>query len=526
MVRLRKDSRGNYVARKRLPDEVRQEYGELHGQSHEVKFHAPASTKRQEAERQFHEWKAETDARIAAIRAQHKGEGIPLTRHQARALAGKWYDWFLARHTASDKDLEQARDQVQDAMREAVGEKRWEENHPDELWEQDEELRKAVRPVLADVGETSQFLAAEAQVLDNNAREQFLDFLYKDLAEALRRLVRHSEGDYSPDTYRERFPKFDSAASGDTPVQVFDRWCLETKRAAGTVESWQYVFREMERHFMGRTAASITAEEAQSWVKSLVTDERGARTVHNTWITASRAVFGWAVEHKQLPRNSFEKAKVTIPKRTRLRETQAFYPDEQQTILNAALKIEGTSKPDAAARRWVPWLCAYTGARVGEITQLRGCDLLKRDETYALRITPEGGTTKDGNARVVPLHEHLVEQGFVDFARDLGDGPLFYKPAGNGKVGTPTKPTKPRYQQARQRLAAWVRSLGITEPSLQPNHAWRHTFKQIADHAGITERTSNYITGHAQKNVGATYGAPTLPQMADAMKKFPRYLLE
>ena len=27
-----------------------------------------------------------------------KGEGAPLTRQQARALAGEWYDWFVARH--------------------------------------------------------------------------------------------------------------------------------------------------------------------------------------------------------------------------------------------------------------------------------------------------------------------------------------------------------------------------------------------------------------------------------------------
>ena len=143
--------------------------------------------------------------------------------------------------------------------------------------------------------------------------------------------------------------------------------------------------------------------------------------------------------------------------------------------------------------------------------QLRGIDVVERDGVYALRITPEAGTVKGRKPRVVPLHEHLIEQGFLDFAAKHGDRPLLH-PLGRA--------------QARQRLAEWVRSLGISHKELQPNHAWRHTFKQIADHAGITERTSNYITGHAQKNVGATYGAPTLPQMADALKMFPRYVLE
>jgi integrase len=306
---------------------------------------------------------------------------------------------------------------------------------------------------------------------------------------------------------------------------LFDRWCAEGERKHGTIESWQYVFREMERHFEGRAVASIRHDEAQAWVKSLVTPERSARTVHNTWITASKAVCRWAVEHNFLPCNPFENAKVTVPKRIRLRETPAFYPEEQRTILKAALKIEDTSKPDNAARRWVPWLCAYTGARVGEITQLRGSDVIKRDGTHALRITPEAGTVKSGTTRLVPLHEHLLEQGLCSFVLACGDAPLFYKPAPKGK-GEESKLRKPRYHQARQRLAAWVRSLGITDPSLQPNHAWRHTFKQIADRAGISERVSDVITGHAPKTVGAGYGPAVFDDMVEAVKKFPRYAVE
>jgi integrase len=517
MVKLRKDSRGNYVARKRLPDDVRQDYGRLYGQSHEVKFHAPASTKRQDAERQFHEWEAETNARIAALRAQQTGEGVPLTRRQARALAGEWYEWFLARHSSSEKDWQQACDQVQDAMREAIGEKRWAENDPNELWEHDEELREAMRPVLADVGETAQFIAAKAVVPNNEARDVFLDFLYRDLAAALKRLMRMSEGDYSPDEYRKLFPKSEDADSGLRPAQLFGQWAQEREAAAGTVEGWQYVFREMGEHFKDRSAASITPDEARRWIAGMISPSRRAGTVCNTWLNASDTVFGWAAKHKRIPRNAFADVNVTVPKRTKLRDTQAFYPEEQRVILKAALGTADTTTPDGAARRWAPWLCAYSGARVGEITQLRGIDVVERDGAHALRITPEAGTVKGRKPRFVPLHEHLIEQGFLDFAARHGDRPLFY---------TPRESRKPPYAQARQRLAEWVRSLGILHKELQPNHAWRHTFKQIADHAGITERTSNYITGHAQKNVGATYGAPTLPQMADAMKKFPRYILE
>jgi hypothetical protein len=302
MVSLSQNNSGKYTARKRIPDDVRDEYGRLYGASYEAKFTAPADTKRRDAERQFHEWQAEVDTRVAAIRARRTGEGIPLSRQQARALAGEWYDWFLARHSSGNGDWEQVLNHVQDAMQIAVGERRWQENHPDELWEQDEQLRKAVRPVLADAGETSQFLAIKAMVLNNEARDLFLDFLYRDLAAALKLLIRRSEGDYSPDKYRERFPKFEGTDSGETPTQLFERWVAERKPTASSIESWQYVFRAMAECFKDRSAASIRADEAQEWISSLVTQERSARTVDNTWIAASKTIFGWAVEHKHVNR--------------------------------------------------------------------------------------------------------------------------------------------------------------------------------------------------------------------------------
>jgi integrase len=191
--------------------------------------------------------------------------------------------------------------------------------------------------------------------------------------------------------------------------------------------------------------------------------------------------------------------------------------------LRAALRITDTDTPDNAAKRWVPWLCAYTGARPGEITQLRGGDVIERDGLHALRITPEAGAVKGRKARVVPLHEHLIAQGLLGFVAQHGAGPLFYRGAKHDDNTDPLKAKKPRYVQARQRLAAWVRSLGVSDEELSPNHAWRHSFKQIADRAGISERMSDYITGHAHKTEGAAYGAPILNDMAEALKKFPRY---
>jgi integrase len=157
------------------------------------------------------------------------------------------------------------------------------------------------------------------------------------------------------------------------------------------------------------------------------------------------------------------------------------------------------------------------------MTQLRGADLIERDGIHGLRITPDAGTVKNKKTRIVPIHDHLIEQGFLEFVKGHGAGPMFYRVAKEEGIDDPLNAKKPRYAQARQRLADWVRDLGVADPELLPNHAWRHTFKQIADRAGISERMSDYITGHAHKSAGAGYGAPILSDMAQALNRFPRY---
>ena len=64
----------------------------------------------------------------------------------------------------------------------------------------------------------------------------------------------------------------------------------------------------------------------------------------------------------------------------------------------------------------------------------------------------------------VPLHEHLIEQGFLRFVQQSGKGPLFYKERKEGLGdGDPTNPRKPRYVKTREYVAAWVRQLGVDD---------------------------------------------------------------
>jgi integrase len=291
-----------------------------------------------------------------------------------------------------------------------------------------------------------------------------------------------------------------------------------------TVNRWRGVFQQLETEFAGRSAGSITLEEAQDWTDKLVTTERSAVTVRDVWVVAARTVFAWSVKRRYLTQNPFKTVHVSVPRKKVSRPQKAFNTDEIQTILRAALTIIDKTTASGAARRWVPRLCAYTGARVGEIMQLRGLDIIEQDGVKVIAIRPEAGTLKTGMGRVVPLHEHLIEQGFLTFVASRHNGPLFYN---QSKAELPesaaTNPKKPRAARARERLAMWIRSLGINDKEVRPNHAWRHSFKQIAARKGIPDGMSDHLTGHAPASVARGYGAPTVPDMAAALKKFPRY---
>jgi integrase len=393
--------------------------------------------------------------------------------------------------------------------------------------------------VLADIGETAQFLAAKRIALTNASRDLFLDWLWHDLSAALQWLERRAHGDYSPDKYTERFPKdAQGHDSGLTPWQLFELWVKERNPAAGTVENWRYMLRALNDDFEGRSAGSIQPEEAAAWLLKRVTANspndtkagkrtRSARTVKNTTVRAVNTVLRWAVSKKHLARNPFEHAAdaLTVSKRPTLRDTQAFTPEEARTILSAASVIKTFRQRDDAARRWAPWLCAYTGARVGEITQLRKADVIERGGIHALKITPEAGTVKNARARLVPLHEHLIAQGFLTYVGQHGDGPLFYRPRPTTTAVEidPLKRKKPPGAQVRQRLAEWVRELGLTDAELLPNHAWRHTFKAVGRSVGISDKVLDDICGHASASTGQEYGRASPEEMAAAIRRFPRY---
>jgi integrase len=538
MTTLTRNKSGEFVARKGIPQDVRQTYSQLYGLGWEVRLTLPAHLTEAEAKARLAEWLAEIETRIETLRATAKGKGQPLTQMQARALAGRWYHWFTQQHQANPGDPKHWREAhdilIWNVIRPHAPDEYEENPGADTSWEWSKapEVREAIRPTVAQVARVASFLIDEKIVLNADAYALFVDAVSDNLLHALPLLARWAAGDYSPDETPLSFPEWRPSGPAAVtpcgtwdnqldPVQLWETFVPASALAEGSVERWQSVFRKLKADFPNRGVGTITNDEAQKWITGLIGKERTAGTVKDVWLPAAKRVFGWAAKYKHIAANPFKDVSVEKPKKITTRH-KWFEQDEIALILKAASAHTNPQTTAERARRWVPWLLAYTGARAGEITQLRGSDVGEHEGVLAVHLTPEAGTIKTNEARWVPLHEHLAAQGFLEFVAGCGIGPLFYASPTKVRERDRLKPSTAPAQITRIRLAEWTRGLGING-KVSPLHAWRHTFQRVADRAGIPEKIIDAIAGHKPANVARTYAVPSVDSMADALKRFPRY---
>lgn len=571
MSRLGRDqSSGSWIARKSIPAAIRASYSAAFGPAWEEKFSRPAALPARDAKAAHAAWIAEIEGRLLIVSSETSGQGADLTHKQAHALAGRWYRWKTDRHAEDpgaphqwSETIEQLIANLEHLAVEAQSDVHATTRGPPLPDLKDPALRfvdlltglgpmqTRVLDQIATASEARLFLAREALALSPEGRRRFLGAVLDELIAATALLHRRAKGDYSADPRPARFPEWKrpapgassrSASGSMTAMELYKTWAIANaqRTSESTRSRWVTVFRNLEQFTEGSNILDFTEDKALDWRTDLRAQNRTEKTVNFQYIAAAKAVFGWATRPKTddggalLPVNPFANFKLSArkgaKKTVKLRE-RSFRVPEMSTILSAARAISLPSDVSGLtrAKRWAPWLLSYTGARPGEICQLRREDFRLVQKCWAVRLTPEAGTIKDREARIVPLHAHLLEMGLIGFIEDCDDGPLFYDSGALRRVG-PDDPANPRrfpHEKVANNLAAWVRELGVTDKGIKPNHAWRHTFKTRAIVAGIDSVVADFICGHSPKTVGTTYyaleGDAGWPGLVRAIEQFPRY---
>jgi hypothetical protein len=250
---------GGFIARKVVPFDVRAEYAKLFGQRTEERLNT-GTMPILHARAKHREWSSEIEARFANIRAERKGEGRMLSAKEARALAGEWYGWFIARMAASNWPPDVWGDYQAQVRSELYGPAMAGgvfSGDPLDFWERDSDMRDRVRPIIADEAKSHQFLAAKRLTLDSASRNMFLDYVTRDFFAAVTLLARRARGDFGPDKWAEQFPRFEGTADpGLSPWVLFERWIGKAKPASSTVDRWRAVFLRLQSDFPNTNAAA------------------------------------------------------------------------------------------------------------------------------------------------------------------------------------------------------------------------------------------------------------------------------
>lgn len=198
-------------------------------------------------------------------------------------------------------------------------------------------------------------------------------------------------------------------------------------------------------------------------------------------------------------------------------ERRAMLPDELATVFRCLALL----RDDKPHQFWIPALAAYTGARAGELCQLRTEDVIDIEGIACLNLTrfdPAGRAVKDkkfknrNSERIVPLHAELLAAGFAEFVATCDPaGRLFpaLVPSTNGSYS----------HNFSKWFGRFMDGVGLSDPSLV-FHSFRHGFRDACRDADIISETADALGGWASINQGQKYGnRGKVPNLHRALKK-------
>jgi len=358
-------------------------------------------------------------------------------------------------------------------------------------------------------------LARHGLVVDDDSRTKLAFEVGRALNLSAKRLQRNAQGDYSPDPNLAAFGRFDMPASGAQGGMswddLVDAWAKEANPKQATIDQWRSTLRELEANSGVRNPAALTKDHVVRWKETLLDAGLSQSSINDSKLAALNTVLNWAVNNGKLEINVARGVKVRRKKQPGS-DMKGFSDEQAAAILRAA------ASSAASTYRWVPFLCALSGARVSELTQLRGADIAQQDGIFFMRLRNDAGSVKnDPSEREVPLHPHLIETGFLEFAKSKGSGPLFYNPARRAKGAK-----KPPPKIVAKNVGSWVRKLKIEGVGrrfrLDPQHGWRHRFKTKARAKLVPDSVIDRIQGQTPATVGHAYGTAELRTMYDVVR--------
>jgi len=219
-------------------------------------------------------------------------------------------------------------------------------------------------------------------------------------------------------------------------------------------------------------------------------------------LTKLRSYFDWLEQYRVVEFNPFKGVDIKVKSTSYAR----YEIEDLNTIFSSALFKDSPYRREHGRKSywWLVTLGVFTGARIGELAQLRVEDVIEEDEIVSIQLTAEGEGMRlktDAGNRKFPVHPILLELGFLDYIIEL-------KAKGYSKV-LPNLPADIRKSgdAASKWYNARYKDQHIDKSFKKDRkvfHSFRHTFIQESVQSGVELSKLQLMIGHEPKLFGET----------------------
>ncbi len=306
---------------------------------------------------------------------------------------------------------------------------------------------------------------------------------------------------------------------------VFDRWVKsgDTPRSADSTAAMDRALRQFEGQHPTVLLRDITREMGDTYRAWLLANCKASKTARDR-LTGIKTLLKYAAGTLEwTQRHTWEgldiKAKTTNRRRP-------VTNDELVTLfttpLHTSYDIPKATQGGKDAAYWLPLLGAYTGARLGELCQLKAIDIQTVEGIPVMVLTDDGedqSIKTEAGRRTVPIHSELLRLGFMEYATAM-----------QAKGADSLWPALPlRKDKQSDFFGRWFKDfrepLGLLGPGKPTFHYFRHTVRPLMRRAGFSDSTQDKVTGHeTQGSVGTVvYDHWTLIEVQAAVEaiKYP-----
>ena len=342
--------------------------------------------------------------------------------------------------------------------------------------------------------------------------------------------------------HRERTQR-DAGEAVDTPVvltpapvstgkektlrDVYDRWKAsgDKPRTSDTIAACNRALVMYESFAPGKALNDITREQGdafRAWLRGNSKTTKTARDRLN-WL---KSLLKYASQTLQwITRHPWEGLAIDTDAASPRRPwSEAELQTVFTTPLHTAHVLPTAWHSGQDAAYWIPLIGLFSGARLGELCQLRTADVQTIEGVPVLVLTDDGEDQRiktSAGRRSLPIHSELIRLGFLKYVDTVSAaGSVSLWPALKMRKGKPSGYFSRWFSEFRK---------GLGLGAYPDFHCFRHTVRPLMRRAGVSESTMDKITGHETRGSEGTvtYDHFTLTELKAAVEaiRYPALVL-